>query len=150
MKIKNLIPYCLIFQFCFALTCSQVVAAGQNCQAILKQSKNVSSVENLSPEEKKWFEKFQEGTFYAKGWKEITEEILRKTPEHFVECEKAALESLGMKIGFEWSKDNETRKIDTKMLQKWGRMLEKTANENPDKILEAVADIDHQVTVLLD
>ena len=109
----------------------------------------VHSLEKLSPEEKQWFAKFQEGTFYAQGWKEITADILKKTPEAVREKQRTALESLGVKIGCEWSKDNEVRKIDNDMLRKWGSLLKKTAGKDPEQISEVIVEIEHKVDTLL-
>lgn len=103
------------------------------------------SVDQLSPEEKEWFVVFQEGTLFVRGWKEITAEILAKTPVELKEKQRIALEQLGVKIGCEWSKDNDIRKIDNKMLQKWGRLLNNTAGENPYQLKEVIAEIDQKV-----
>ena len=109
----------------------------------------VLSLGKLSPEEKQWFAKFQEGTFYAQGWKEITADILEKTSEAVRERQRIALEALGVKIGFEWSKDNEVRKIDNDMLRQWGSLLKKTAGKDPEQIPEVIVEIEHKVDMLL-
>jgi len=60
-----------------------------------------------------------------------------------------ALEALGMKIGCEWSKDNDVRKIDNDMLRQWGTLLKKTAGQDPEQILEVIVEIEHKVDLLL-
>ena len=110
---------------------------------------SIFSLDKFSPEEKQWFVKFQEGTFYAQGWKEITADILEKTPEEVRERQRIALEILGVKIGCEWSKDNEVRKIDNDMLRQWGSLLKKTAGQYPEQISEVIVEIQHKVDLLL-
>ncbi len=118
-------------------------------QAAGKQSIASVSVDQLSAEEKEWFDIFQQGTFFTRGWQEITKEVLAKTPPDLQGKQRIALEKLGWKIGCEWSKDNTVRKIDTKMLQKWGRLLKDTAGENPQQLKEVIAEIDQKVGLLL-
>jgi len=110
---------------------------------------SVLSLDQLSPEEKEWFAKFQEGTFYAQGWQKITADILEKTPEELQERQRVALEALGVKIGCEWSKDNEVRKIDNDMLRQWGLLLKKTAGQDPEQIPEVIVEIEQKVDMLL-
>ena len=105
--------------------------------------------EKLSEEEKEWFETFQEGTFYTRGWKDITAQILEKSPQIVREELHQALESLGKRIGCEWSKNNATRRISTEMLKQWGDFLEQTAEDKPDMISQAIAHINQKVTSLL-
>ena len=107
------------------------------------------SVDQLSAEEKEWFDVFQNGTIFTRGWQEITEDILSTTPPELREKQQVALEKLGRKIGYEWSKDNSVRKIDTKMLQTWGRLLQDTAGENPQQVKEVIVEIDQTVGLLL-
>ena len=114
-----------------------------------EQQVTVISVDKLSPEEKEWFAKFLEGSLFVQGWKEITADILAKTPEDLQEEQRLALETLGTKIGCEWSKDNDTRKIDTDMLKQWGKQLKQTAGQNPGQLPEIIAEINQVVAVLL-
>ena len=126
-------------------------------QAIGSQKKSVSrevqvnslQCRQLSAEEKKWFTKFQEGTVLVQGWQQISQDILAKTPLEYQEEQRKALERLGYRIGYEWSKNNKIRKIDNKMLRQWGRMLKKTARKDPYLIKEVIDDIDQTVASLL-
>lgn len=104
----------------------------------------------LSGEEKEWFQAFQEGTFYARGWKDITAQILEKAPLEVRDELQHTLEALGMKIGCEWSKSNEMRKIDNDMLEQWGSLLEQTAEQEPHLIPQVVASIKQKVIRLLE
>ena len=102
--------------------------------------------EKLSAEEKEWFTTFQEGTFYVQGWKDITSEILAKiTQENEKRKLRQTLDNLGIRIGYEWSKSNDVRKINTDMLEQWGDTLQNTAEENPDKLPIVIAEIQRKV-----
>ena len=148
MKIKSLICSVVALQVSFLLI-TPLQAVGEQVRQAIEQQVSVTAVHQLSPEEKTWFAKFQEGTFYAQGWKEISNDILSRTPEELLEKQRLALEVLGVKIGCEWSKDNDIRKIDTDMLKKWGSLLKETLGQNPHQITEVIAEIDQKVETLL-
>lgn len=99
----------------------------------------------LSAEEKAWFIKFQEGYLLIDGWQEISAEILAKTPEHHRAIQKEMLDELGKKIGLEWCKKNEVRKVDNSMLKEWGKVLKKTASDNPELLSQIIASINKRV-----
>ncbi len=105
--------------------------------------------QDLSPEERKWFNIFLEGTFLVDGWKEITEDILASTPQDLRESQRKHLDQLGAKIGVEWSKDNATRRVDNSKLQQWGTILKKTAKKNPEQLAEVLVSIDQEVNNIL-
>ncbi len=149
MKINNIICTVTALQICFLLIMPLQAAAGQTSYENNEQQVIVTSVDKLSPEEKEWFAKFQEGTFYAQGWKGITADILAKTPEELQEEQQLVLEVLGTKIGCEWSKDNDIRKIDNDMLKQWGKQLKQTAGQNPHQLAEMITEIDQRVAMLL-
>lgn len=104
----------------------------------------------LSPEEKKWFVTFVEGTFFADGWQEIANSILARFPGEERQLKQRELRELGFKIGREWCKQNSIRKIDTGQLKEWGHLLKSTANDNPDQLSEIIDHIDGEVESLLD
>jgi hypothetical protein len=106
--------------------------------------------DHLSGEEKKWFKVFQEGNMLAAGWQKITADILASAPVDEHPAQRIALENLGLKIGQEWSRPNDVRKVDSSMLREWGNILKKTARENPQQLTSAIAYIDRQVDDLLD
>jgi hypothetical protein len=106
--------------------------------------------ENLSADEKSWFMVFQEGNILAMGWQEITSEIMARTPPEKQPEQKLALDTLGKKIGMEWSRPNKVRKVSTSMLQEWGDILRNTAKKNPQQLTQAIAHIDQQVDAVLD
>ena len=104
----------------------------------------------LSPEEKKWFVTFVEGTFFADGWQEIANSILARVPSEERRHKQRELKKLGFKIGREWCKKNSVRKIDTDLLKKWGRLLKSAVKENPNLLSEVIEHIDGEVDSLLD
>ena len=107
--------------------------------------------EQLSEDEKEWFATFQEGTFYVQGWKAITSKILEKIQQEGEKQKlRRSLNHLGIRIGCEWSKSNDIRKINTDMLEQWGSELEKTAEERPDKLPLLIADISQKVFELVE
>lgn len=104
----------------------------------------------LSGEERKWFRTFLEGTFFTDGWERITLNIL----QHFSSEERDELlhmlTELGNKVGREWCRDNDIRKIDTTMLKKWGNWLKETARESPQQLTDVIRTINGEVDSLLD
>lgn len=105
---------------------------------------------DLSPEERDWFVKFIEGTFFADGWQEIADEILVQLPEDLRRQKQRKLNELGNKIGREWCKDNDIRKIDTDMLKQWGYLLRSTAEDDPHLLANIIDHIDGEVDSLID
>jgi len=149
MKIKNIICTIAALQIYFLLIMPFQAAGEQTLYTNNEQQVTVISVDKLSLEEKEWFAKFQEGTLFVQGWKGITADILAKTPEDLQEEQRLALETLGTKIGCEWSKDNDTRKIDTDMLKQWGKQLKQTVTDNPHQVSQVIAEINQRVAMLL-
>ena len=60
------------------------------------------------------------------------------------------LTSMGNKIGREWCKSNDVRKIDTAMLKKWGDKLRQTAKNEPHLLAEVLESIDGEIDTILD
>ncbi len=114
-----------------------------------EQSEYILTLNSLSLEEQEWFRTFQEGTFLIDGWQTITEELLASTPENLREHQKKRLDQLGLKIGLEWSRDNDIRRVDTRMLQQWGKALKKTAKKNPEQLPEVIVSIDQEINSIL-
>lgn len=106
-------------------------------------------ISGLTEEEQEWFQTFLEGNLFAEGWQEISSEILMSTLAEEREQQQVLLETLGYKIGREWCKGNDIRKIHTSMLKKWGRELKTAANEAPHLLTVVLKNIDQQVDELL-
>ncbi len=141
----------IVVQLCLCLTCAQVRA--QDAEAAIIHDVNLNDhpeLTQLSAEERKWFRIFQEGNFLADGWQAITRKILASTPEAERAQRRIALEQLGYKIGLEWSRSNDIRRIDTRMLQEWGGRLKKVARQNPEQIPDLIASINQELDEILD
>jgi len=106
-------------------------------------------VSGMTEEEKEWFHTFLKGNFLADGWEDISSNILLNTHEDERELQQIRLAILGYKIGREWSKGNEVRKINNSMLKKWGRELKNTAADEPHLLGEVLQRIDQEVDQLL-
>ena len=104
---------------------------------------------NLSQKEREWYQKFQDGLMFFSGWKEISENILKELPpdeRHFAE---QLLENMGVRIGTEWSKHNDIRRIDTGQLRSWGDRLRKARKKGDTHLSQTVRDISAEVDELL-
>ncbi len=141
----------LVVQLFLSLACTQVRA--QDAEAAIIHDVSINDhpeLTQLSAEERKWFRIFQEGNFLADGWQAITKKILASTPKAERAQRRIALEKLGYKIGLEWSKSNDIRKIDTQMLKEWGNRLKKVARKNPEQIPDLIASINREIDRILD
>ena len=141
-----------MMMFLLASLCVQPAKASEAQAALMGPTLDRSYVipNHLSGEEKKWFKIFHEGNMVAAGWQKITADILASAPVEEHPAQRIALENLGLKIGLEWSRPNNVRKVDSSMLREWGGILKKTARENPQQLISAIAYIDRQVDELLD
>ena len=106
--------------------------------------------DGLNEDEKHWYMKFQEGNFLVDGWQDITDSILDKTPEALRKDQKRLLDNLGVKIGTEWCKNNEVRKVDTSKLKEWGKSIKQTAKTDPDNLHSLLVSINNEVDSILD
>ncbi len=164
MIIKNhpllfLTCFCLIFFFsthvqsatrdCYS--CQDIQHAA-NLSAIEKRMLEVNSIESLEElddEARNWYVKFQKGGMFFDGWQEISEDVVAKVPDEEKLRTKVTMMALGVKIGCEWSKENDVRKISTSMLQDWGKQLSSTVDDSPDNLLVVINSIEYEVNELL-
>ncbi|MFH2124065.1 MAG: hypothetical protein ABIJ50_11360 [Pseudomonadota bacterium] len=103
----------------------------------------------LSPGERKWYHRFQEGIPLFDGWKKITQAVVEKFPEHERANRLAAMQELGLKIGYEWSRDNHVRRVNTDMLRAWGKDLRKAGAESHVQLANVLYKIDSEMNTLL-
>jgi len=139
----------LIIQL-FAVPAGNIHAGVAEASIGMENSGRQYDISGLSGEEQRWFRTFLEGTFFADGWAQITDNILQHFSSEEREGQLLMLIELGNKIGREWCRDNGIRKIDTPMLKKWGSQLRTTARERPDQLTEVIRNIDGEVDSLLD
>lgn len=114
-----------------------------------KAKKTVRPLSQLTEQEKEWYQKFHSGVFLFDGWEQITNEVLLKLPEDIHAEKKQLLKSLGEKIGSEWCKKNEVRRINNKMLMKWGDQLEQAMSDGPAHIVNTLKKIETDVNKIL-
>ena len=100
-------------------------------------------------DEEEWFRKFYEGTFLIKGWKSRMKEVLQPFSPAEGDKMRGQLDNLGEKIGREWAKDNKVRRVDTPMLQKWGKDFQEAKDKGPDVLAETIRDLNTEVDNLL-
>ena len=96
-----------------------------------------------------WYAKFQKGGFFYNGWQQISEDVVAKVANEEKLKARIIMLTLGVKIGCEWSKENDVRKITTPMLRKWGKKLRSSVAESPDSILVVINTIEYEVNELL-
>ncbi|MBU0944425.1 MAG: hypothetical protein KJ804_14430 [Proteobacteria bacterium] len=108
-----------------------------------------TSTGKLNGEEKKWYNKFQKGGLFFDGWQEISKDVVAKVPEEEKIKTKVTLQVLGDKIGSEWCKNNEIRKISTEMLKEWGDQLRRAVASSSTQIASVIHSIEYEVDTLL-
>lgn len=104
---------------------------------------------NLSQKEREWYQKFQDGLMFFSGWKEISENILKALPPDERHLTEQLLENMGVRIGTEWSKHNDIRRIDTGQLRSWGDRLRKARKKGETHLSQTVKAISAEVDELL-
>ena len=132
------------------LSCKDVQHAA-NLAAIEKrlQEINDGALQELDEEALEWYAKFQKGGMFFDGWQEISEDVVARVPDEKKIKAKVTMLALGLKIGSEWSKENDVRKISTSMLKDWGKKLSRTVSDSPDNLLVVINSIEHEVNQLL-
>jgi hypothetical protein len=99
----------------------------------------------LNKDQQEWYRKFHEGSFLVKGWKARMNEVLGNiSPEDKGEMGKL-LETLGEKIGMEWSRPNDVRRIDTAQLQRWGKDLQNAGLKGAEALSRQIQQLDEEV-----
>ena len=95
--------------------------------------------------QQEWYKKFYEGTFLVQGWKSRIKEILKGLSIEEKKEMGELLENLGKKIGMEWAKGNDVRKIDTSQLQQWGKDLQKAGKTGTAALAGQIRKLDEEV-----
>ena len=158
----QLVPFCTAICF-FIFFLANGYGSTKNCRSCedIQHAANLAaiekrllqshpqSIEELDEEAREWFGKFQEGGMLFDGWKEISDDVVQKVPDNKKIETKVTMLALGIRIGCEWSKENDVRKISTTMLKKWGKQLRKTVADSPVKIPMIINSIEAEVDSLL-
>ncbi len=103
----------------------------------------------ITNKEEEWFKKFYDGTVFVKGWKYHVNDMLQKVPADEKEKIRGLLEDFGKKIGYEWAKDNNVRKIDTATLKKWGDDLRIAGGKSHEALIEKISQLDSEADSIL-
>ena len=99
----------------------------------------------VNKNQQEWYKKFYEGTFLIRGWKFRIEEILKGLLSEDQKEMGALLENLGEKIGVEWARENDVRRIDTSQLQLWGKALQKARQKSPEALVQRIRKMNQEV-----
>jgi len=110
---------------------------------------NPKTIEQLDEEAKEWFSTFQKGGVLFDGWKEISDKVINNVPESEKVHTKLQMLALGVRMGCEWSKENDIRKISTKMLRNWGNEIRETVKSRPGEVPLVINKIEGEVDALL-
>ena len=110
---------------------------------------NNNSLELLDEKERDWYETFQEGGLLFDGWQEISADVVAQVPADKRVKTKVTMLALGLKIGCEWSKENDVRRISTDMLKDWGKVIRKTVADSPDDLSVVINSIESEVERIL-
>ncbi|MEE4241246.1 MAG: hypothetical protein V2I36_07255 [Desulfopila sp.] len=150
-RIVIIVSYCFLYSV--SLSCA-VESRESIRQSLEEKSIDVAHIDqkrlkHLSEDEKKWYNKFQNGLVFFSGWKDISEDILACVEPEEQNKTKELLETLGIRIGTEWSKDNTIRRIDTEQLQNWGDMLREARNNGPTYLSAALEELSQEVDSIL-
>ncbi len=158
LKIAGLLLLCFISPA--TVTAIETSTRCLSCEAIqhavnlaeieryLKQG-NPQTVAQLDKEAREWFSTFQDGGLLFDGWKDISDMVTNSVPDSEKVQTKLQMLALGVRMGCEWSKENEIRKISTKMLKNWGGEIRKVVREHPADIPHVINKIEDEVDALL-
>jgi|GEM_PF-2974559 len=106
-------------------------------------------LDKMSEEDRDWYKKFHEGIMFFNGWKEITKDVLKKYSAKEKQKALIFMQHLGVRIGTEWSKDNDIRRIDTDMLKSWGKRLKEAAKKEKNHLTKTLYALKAEVEELL-
>lgn len=155
----------LLSVFCFSsllvVEAKGTTSRCRTCEDILQHAAGLSAMEQHLMEEnndplqamdkkaRNWYAKFQKGGLFYDGWQEISEKVIANVPEQTKGKIEIVMLELGVKIGCEWSKENEIRKISTAMLRGWGKQLRKTISDSPAQLPILLSSIKSEVDGLI-
>jgi len=89
-----------------------------------------------------WVLSFYQGNLaYQSGWQDIQGYVFEAPVPEAAEDLRNRLRELGMAIGSEWSKHNDIRRIDTRMLSLWGSTIQLAPDfETQKQTVEVIAE----------
>ena len=158
LKIAGLV---MLYSFSpITVTATETTARCLSCEAIQHavnlseierylQQGNPQTVAQLDEEAREWFSTFQEGGMLFDGWKDISDKVISNVPDSEKMLTKLQMLALGVRMGCEWSKENDIRKISTKMLKSWGGEIREVVRQRPADIAQVINKIEDEVDSLL-
>jgi len=89
-----------------------------------------------------WTLSFYQGNLaYQSGWQDIGDQLIEAPSEEQAAEVRAQLEDLGIAIGAEWSRHNDIRLIDTRMLSLWGSTIQLAGDyQTQQQSIETIAE----------
>lgn len=133
---------------CLSCEASQHAVNLAELEQYLQQG-SPKTVAELDEEARDWFGTFQEGGMLFDGWKDISDKVINNVPDSEKVQTKLQMLALGVRMGCEWSKENDVRRISTKMLKNWGREIREVVKKHPADIPHVINKIESEVDVLL-
>jgi len=77
-----------------------------------------------------WVQRFYYGYNIAPGWQALTRQVLERLSGEQHKTTGDRLVVLGQRIGQEWAKNNQVRKINTRMAATWRDALQEALSQN--------------------
>ncbi len=157
-KIAGLLVFCLFSPV--TVTATETTSRCLSCESI-QHAVNLADIERylqqgsprtvaqLDEEAREWFSTFQEGGILFDGWKDISDKVINNVPDSEKVQTKLQMLALGVRMGCEWSKENDIRKISTKMLKGWGGEIREVVRKRPADIPHVIQRIEDEVDALL-
>lgn len=160
MKILSitLLLYILLIHFPIGETTAEngreIQTATDELLATIELPEDLLNVEedilrDLTDEQKDWYRKFHEGVLFFDGWQAIALDIINKYDDREKQVIKRKVQWLGILIGTEWSKENNVRKINNKMLEQWGDEIRSAMKVNKLELTRVLDDISTEVEQIL-
>ncbi len=137
----------LIISFILPVNANPTPHETDNSPQLLKLEDTV--LLELNEEEKSWYIKFKEGVLFFDGWNTISNKILSVFPVEAQEEKRASVQRLGIKIGTEWCRENEIRKINTNMLKAWGSRIREAVDLGALETETVLKEIETEVDLIL-
>ncbi len=103
----------------------------------------------LNSDEQHWYKTFHEGLLFFSGWNDITRRVVSQFSAEEQTKKLAEMQLLGIKIGYEWSKDNSARKVDNDTLRQWGKDLRRAAREDVAQLAEVLSRIESEINLII-
>lgn len=90
-----------------------------------------------------WVLSFYEGNLaYQSGWRDIQSYVFEAPDPDAARALREQLRQVGIAIGSEWSRHNDIRRIDSRMLSLWGSTIQLAADFDTQKLMVEIISTD--------